>query len=388
MKKSFLKRVVLGSTLFIALFAIIGTSCKPDDNGDENIIDHNDWKGDISESVSLDASKVYKLSGLVKVKEGATLTVPAGTRIEGVGGTSAAIIVEQGAKININGTASSPVIMTSGLNNPSRGDWGGLVICGRATCNSGGGMSEVGDVAYGGNNDSDNSGTIRYLRIEYSGAAFNSEKEYNGLSLFGVGNATTIEYVQIYENADDGIEFYGGTVTANHLVSSKIEDDLFDWTEGWRGDGQNWFGLNNGEFGNRGMECDNWSSDFVASPRANPTISNVTLIGSGDQGAEPQALMLRAGTKGSIDNIVIKNWKTGIEVRSDESIANISDNSLKITNIKFVDTPTNLVVKDSNDDVVTDESHNAIYTENENATGAGNGINVPSWAQGWTIGLE
>ncbi|MDD4235946.1 MAG: hypothetical protein PHF99_08020 [Bacteroidales bacterium] len=388
MKKSFLKRVVLGSTLFIALFAIIGTSCKPDDNGDENIIDHNDWKGDISESVSLDASKVYKLSGLVKVKEGATLTVPAGTRIEGVGGTSAAIIVEQGAKININGTASSPVIMTSGLNNPSRGDWGGLVICGRATCNSGGGMSEVGDVAYGGNNDSDNSGTIRYLRIEYSGAAFNSEKEYNGLSLFGVGNATTIEYVQIYENADDGIEFYGGTVTANHLVSSKIEDDLFDWTEGWRGGGQNWFGLNNGGFGNRGMECDNWSSDFAASPRANPTISNVTLIGSGDQGAEPQALMLRAGTKGSIDNIVIKNWKTGIEVRSDESIANISDNSLKITNIKFVDTPTNLVVKDSNDDVVTDESHNAIYTENENATGAGNGINVPSWAQGWTIGLE
>ncbi|MDY0161315.1 MAG: hypothetical protein RBR64_08245, partial [Bacteroidales bacterium] len=259
MKKSFLKRVVLGSTLFIALFAIIGTSCKPDDNGDENIIDHNDWKGDISESVSLDASKVYKLSGLVKVKEGATLTVPAGTRIEGVGGTSAAIIVEQGAKININGTASSPVIMTSGLNNPSRGDWGGLVICGRATCNSGGGMSEVGDVAYGGNNDSDNSGTIRYLRIEYSGAAFNSEKEYNGLSLFGVGNATTIEYVQIYENADDGIEFYGGTVTANHLVSSKIEDDLFDWTEGWRGGGQNWFGLNDGGFGNRGMECDNWS---------------------------------------------------------------------------------------------------------------------------------
>lgn len=388
MKKSFLKRVVLGSTLFIALFAIIGTSCKPDDNGDENIIDHNDWKGDISESVSLDASKVYKLSGLVKVKEGATLTVPAGTRIEGVGGTSAAIIVEQGAKININGTASSPVIMTSGLNNPSRGDWGGLVICGRATCNSGGGMSEVGDVAYGGNNDSDNSGTIRYLRIEYSGAAFNSEKEYNGLSLFGVGNATTIEYVQIYENADDGIEFYGGTVTANHLVSSKIEDDLFDWTEGWRGGGQNWFGLNNGGFGNRGMECDNWSSDFAASPRANPTISNVTLIGSGDQGAEPQALMLRAGTKGSIDNIVVKNWKTGIEVRSDESIANISDNSLKITNIKFVDTPTNLVVKDSNDDVVTDESHNAIYTENGNATGAGNGINVPSWAQGWTIGLE
>jgi hypothetical protein len=102
--------------------------------------------------------------------------------------------------------------MTSGLATKARGDWGGLVICGKAPCNSGGGMSEVGDVPYGGTIANDNSGTIRYLRIEYSGAAFNSEKEYNGFSLFGVGNGTTVEYVQIYECADDPIEFYGGTV--------------------------------------------------------------------------------------------------------------------------------------------------------------------------------
>jgi hypothetical protein len=388
MKKSFLKRVIIGSALFIALFAIIGTSCKPDDNGDENTIDHNDWKGDITSATTLDETKVYKLTGMIKVKDGATLTIPAGTRIEGVGGTSAAIVVEQGGQIFVNGTADKPVVMTSGLDNPSRGDWGGLVICGKATCNSGGGMSEVGDVAYGGSVDNDNSGTIRYLRIEWSGAAFNSEKEYNGFSLFGVGSGTTVEYIQIYQCADDPIEFYGGTVHANYIVSSFGEDDMFDWTEGWSGGGQYWYGKNDGGFGNRGMECDSWGSDFSATPTANPTISNLTLIGSGDQGAEPQALMLRAGTAGSIDNIVVKNWKTAIEVRSDESIANIADNSLKVTNIKFIDTPTILVVKNTNGDVLTDDNLNNVYTENDAATGAGAGINVPDWAQNWTIGLE
>jgi hypothetical protein len=389
MKKNAFK-TIMTSTLLLFVFTglILMNACKDPDEINDGGLDPNDWKGDITEAVTLDETKTYKLSGMIKVKDGGTLTIPAGTKIEGIGGTSAAIIVEQGGQIFVNGTAEKPVVMTSGLDNPSRGDWGGLVVCGKATCNSGGGMSEVGDVAYGGNVDNDNSGIIRYLRIEYSGAAFNSEKEYNGLSLFGVGNGTTVEYVQIHECADDPIEFYGGTVHANYIVSSYGEDDMFDWTEGWTGGGQYWYGLNDNGFGNRGMECDSWSKDFAATPTANPTISNVTLIGSGDQGPEPQALMLRAGTAGSIDNIVVKNWKTGIEVRSDESIVNLLDNSLKVTNIKFIDTPTKLVVKDSNDDVVTDESHDVIYTENESATGAGAGANVPTWAQGWTVGLE
>ncbi len=390
MKKNFLKLALVNTTLFLAMFSlVVTTSCKKDEEDDETTgISHEDWKGDITEAVTLDETKVYKLTGMINVKDGASLTIPAGTRIEGIGGTSAAIIVEQGGQIFVNGTKEKPVVMTSGLANPSRGDWGGLVICGRATCNSGGGMSEVGDVPYGGNIDNDNSGIIRYLRIEWSGAAFNSEKEYNGLSFFGVGNGTTVEYVQIHECADDPIEFYGGTVHANYIVSSNGEDDMFDWTEGWTGGGQYWYGLNDKGFGNRGMECDSWSKDFTATPTANPTISNVTLIGSGDQGPEPQALMLRAGTAGSIDNIVVKNWATGIEVRSDESIANIANNTLKVTNIKFIDTPTILVVKNTDGETVTDESHEDIYTINENATGAGAGVNVPDWAKGWTVGLE
>ncbi len=365
------------------------TSCEKDNDDDntEPDLSHEDWKGDITEATTLDASKVYNLSGLINVKEDASLTIPAGTRIEASGGTSAAIIVEQGAQIFVNGTQDEPVVMTSGLENPSRGDWGGLVICGRATCNSGGGMSEVGDVPYGGDIDDDNSGSVTYLRLEYTGAAFNSEKEYNGFSLFGVGSGTEIEYVQIYECSDDPIEFYGGTVHANYIVSSSAEDDMFDWTEGWTGGGQYWYGLNNMGFGNRGMECDSWSQDFSATPTSNPTISNVTLIGSGDQGPEPQAMMLRAGTAGSIDNVVVKDWATGIEVRSDESIDNIGNELLKVTNIHFMDIPTILVVKNTDGDVVTDESHEAVFTIDENATGAGAGTAVPDWAQGWTIGL-
>lgn len=390
MKKTFMKNALLRTTLFFALFAIVVAACKKDDDDKDPNPDtsHNNWKGDITGAATLDASKVYKLTGLIKVKNGASLTIPAGTKIEGVGGTSAAIIVEQGGKIYVNGTKEKPVVMTSGLASPSRGDWGGLVICGRATCNSGGGQSEVGDVPYGGTIDNDNSGSIEYLRIEYSGAAFSSEKEYNGLSFFGVGNGTKVEYVQIHECADDPIEFYGGTVHANYIVSSYGEDDSFDWTEGWSGGGQYWYGLNDKGFGNRGMECDNWSKNFAATPVANPTIKNVTLIGSGDQGAEPQGMMLRAGTKGSIDNIVVKDYKTAIEVRSDESVDNILDGSLKVTNLRLIDVPTILVVKNTANEVITDPIYEVIYTINDNATGAGAGVDVPDWAKGWTIGLE
>lgn len=380
MKKRFALLVSL-----IAVFAIFSTSCKKDKDPEPDptpagfVANPNDFKGDItSGEVTLDATKVYKLTGMLKVKNNAKLIIPAGTRIEGVGGTSSAIVVEQGGKIFVNGTATNPVVMTSGLSTKSRGDWGGLVICGKAPCNSGGGMSEVGDVAYGGTIANDNSGTIRYLRIEYSGAAFNSEKEYNGLSLFGVGSGTTIEYVQIYENADDGIEFYGGTVNANYIISSHTEDDMFDWTEGWSGNGQYWFGKNDQGYGNRGFEADNWENDNMATPIANPTISNVTLIGSGDQGSEPQGMELRRGTKGNITNVVLKNWKLGVRVSGDISQGYLN-NGLKINGVKFIDCATKVNIGSGNA---------AGIVEDDNATGAGNGAGIPTWAQGWTIGLQ
>jgi hypothetical protein len=380
MKRNLLKEVLIAIIVFTGI-ALLNTGCEKENNNDPNPPDNPlDWKGNVTENLTLDASKVYKLSGQVRVKENAELTIPAGTRIEGIGGTSAAIIVEQGGKIFINGTASQPVVMTSGLNNPQRGDWGGFVICGRAPKNSGlSGMSEVGDVPYGGNIANDNSGSIRYLRIEYSGAAFNDEKEYNGFSLFGVGSGTLVEYVQIHECGDDPIEFYGGTVHANYIVSSNGEDDMFDWTEGWTGGGQYWYGIiTEPNLGNRGFEADNWETNNTATPFANPTISNVTLIGNNLNGQEPQGMELRRGTKGTINNVVLKNWKIGIRVSGTDSQGFLG-NDLKVTNVKFIDCETNISVGTGNA---------AGITTNENATGAGNGAGVPTWAQGWTVGLQ
>jgi hypothetical protein len=393
-----MKKSILILITFVAVVAVVSTGCKregctdplannydekaKDDDGscsyDPITMDHNDWKGDITAEITLDASKVWKLSGLIKVKDGGKLTIPAGTKIEGVGGTSSAIIVEQGGKIFVNGTAAAPVVMTSGLATKARGDWGGLVICGKAPCNSGGGMSEVGDVPYGGTIANDNSGTIRYLRIEYSGAAFNSEKEYNGFSLFGVGNGTTVEYVQIYQCADDPIEFYGGTVHANYIVSVNGEDDMFDWTEGWTGGGQYWYGvITEPGIGNRGFEADNWETDNNATPYANPTISNVTLIGNNLGGNEPQGMELRRGTKGIIDNVVLKNWKIGVRVSGTDS-QGFLNGDLKVTNVRFIDCETNISVGTGDP---------AGITENPAATGAGNADGIPTWAQGWTVGL-
>lgn len=377
---------------FIALMTL--NSCSSDDDNtpiDDDPVgfqfDPADFKGDMptGEDVTLDATKVYKLSGRVLITDGSKLRIPAGTRIEGIGGTSSYIAVAQGGQIFVNGTSSAPVVMTSSLSNPQPGDWGGLVLCGKAPTNRGAtAQAEVSDLTYGGNVLNDNSGVIKYLRIEYSGAAFNSEKEFNGLSLFGVGSGTTIDHVQIHNGADDGIEFYGGTVSATNLVITGNEDDQFDWVEGWSGQlNANWYGKLGLGRGNRGIEADNLSDNNTATPISNPKISNLTLIGLGDQGNEPQGIMVRVGTRGKIDNIVIDNWATGIEIRDDATLNGIP-NQLMFTNVKFSNVTTKVNGRNGNGETV--DVSNA-YTENESATGAGNGTGIPSWAQGWTIGL-
>src|SRR5690606_1622025 len=213
----------------------------------------------------------------------------------------------------VQGTASNPVVMTSVDKFP--GAWGGLVLCGKAPINKGiPASAEVSDLAYGGDDPNDSSGSIKYLRLEYTGYAYNSEKEFNGLSLFGVGKGTTIEYVQSYEGSDDAFEWFGGTVDARYLVAinknpTEVADDIFDWTEGWNGTGEYWYGLKSND-GNRGIEADNNSSNHNATPTSNPTIRHLTLIGN-NGGPENQGVKMRVGTNGNFDNIVLANWGTG-----------------------------------------------------------------------------
>jgi len=356
---------------------------KPE-NTSEFKVDVNKFEGTITTgTVTLDATKEHKLTGKLVVANGAKLVIPAGTKIIGTGGTSAYIAVAQGGKIEVNGTATNPVVMTGAEAKP--GNWGGLVICGKAPINKGtSATAEVSDLTYGGTDVNDNSGSIKYLRIEYSGANFNSEKEFNGLSLFGVGKGTTIEYVQLHKGSDDGIEFFGGTVDTKYIVSSFNEDDQFDWTEGWNGTNENWYGVEDASTGNRGIEADNNSNNHIATPISNPTVKNVTLIGRGSASTEPQAMKLRVGTYATFDNVVLKNFATGFDVEHDETLDAIKSGKLKATKVKFEDIATKAKGKKTDG---TSADASAIFTEDQTATGAGNGSAVPAWAAGWTTGL-
>lgn len=398
MKKSIFR--VFG---ILALSASILTSCSSDDNGPSSSfdLDPEDFQGTIEDGeVVLNSSTVYKLTGAIIVADGATLTIPAGTRIEATGQTASYIAVSQGAQININGTSSNPVVMTSGLAVKTPGDWGGLVICGKAPINtvSGGtstAISEVAELTYGGTISNDNSGTVRYLRIEYTGAAFSSTKEFNGVSLFGVGSGTTFEYVQCYHGSDDGFEFFGGSVNTSNLVSFGNEDDQFDWTEGWNGTNTNWYGKISFGKGNRGIEADNYEFGFANTPISNPTISNLTLVGPGSTASsatypENDALKLRRGTKGIFSNLHLSGFADAFDVEHDETIAAVTAGTLDASNVTFADvtrksTGRTTAVPPATAGVSADVS--GVFVETTTATGAGSGASAPSWATGWALFL-
>ncbi|MDR6406544.1 MULTISPECIES: hypothetical protein [Chryseobacterium] len=385
MKKNHLK--LIAAALFIGTSFAIQSCSNSDDDSIPTVSpvgiaqDPNNFKGDVpsGQVVTLDPSKVYKLTGAVMVKDGGKLVIPAGTRIEATGGTSSFITIEQGGQIFANGTASAPVIFTSPAGAP--GSWGGLVLCGRAPINKGtSATAEVGNATYGGTNATDNSGSLTYVRVEYAGAIYTADKEFNGLSLFGVGNGTKVENVALVNGSDDGIEFFGGTVNVSNIVSISNEDDGFDWTEGWNGTATNVYTKRraNGT-GNRGIEADNNSNNHDASPRSNPTIKNATFIGA--TSGEADGIKLRVGTYATIDNVVLSGWSTGINMENDATVSYFNGGG-KITNVKFDNITTKASAKSNAGTSVTVLA--ATYTENTNAAGAGNGTATPTWASGWS----
>lgn len=375
---------------------------KVDEEGKEDNSTTSDFKADPkkfegtikSGVVTLDATQEYKLTGPIYVEKGAKLVIPAGTVIVGTGGTKAFIGVKQGGKIEAKGTADKPVVFTGSEKKP--GNWGGIVLCGEAPINRPGGtaVSEVASTMnYGGQKADDNSGILQYVRIEYAGASFNSEKEFNGLSLFGVGNGTTIDHVQLHFGSDDGIEFFGGTVNASNIISNDNEDDQFDWTEGWSGKGTNWYGKEDvaGERGNRGIEADNNSDDHKLKPISNPTIVGLTLIGrtkEGYKGKENQAIKLRVGTQGKLENVVLKDFKTGFDIENDVTLQAVKDKKLIAKGVAFFGVKKQVKFTNDKKEEVKNIKPTDFYTIDESAKGAGNGVDVPDWAKGWTIGLK
>lgn len=398
MKKNFLRGLALSCFTF-ALVTVV--SCSDDDKTNTTpstfVVNRDDLKGTIADGDVVLESGTYKLTGKLVVGPGAKLIIKPGVIIEATPavatdyGAVRYIAVAQDGQIDVQGTASQPVIMTSTEKVP--GKWGGLVLCGRAPINKGTTASaEVSDLTYGGTNSADNSGSISYLRIEYPGFSYSSEKEFNGVSFFGVGSGTKVENIQVYESSDDGFEWFGGTVNTKNLAvinvsPTAVGDDLFDWTEGWSGTNENWYGKRTNN-GNRGIEADNNSNNHLAAPIANPNIKNLTLIGTGeaDTSSESQAMKLRVGTKGKFDNVVLSGWKTGFDVQHDESISYVASGELKATRVKF----DNVTLKAKGTPTASGApaaNVNAIFTEDNTATGAGNGTAIPTWATGWTKGM-
>ena len=371
----------------------VGDTINNNGGGDTGNDDMQDLFGFITEDMTLDASVTYRLAAATFVDNGATLTIPAGTRIEAEpNGVQNYLAVLRGAQIVINGTASNPVVMTSAANNPAPGDWGGLVILGEGTTNlfdPAGSIpddlptSEVGQLQYGGNVAGTDSGSINYLRLEYVGGALNGTQELNGLSLYAVGAATEINFVQIFQCSDDGIEFFGGDVNVNNLVITGAEDDSVDWTEGYTGTITDVY-VNQTLDGDSGFEMDGFNTDFQNSDNfvSRPTIVNATVIGSGDNS---RAFRLRAGTGGIFNNVVIQDFGRGVVVEDDTAGDITSDNipnDLQFTDVSFTGVTTEFIYEDDFANPTPPTQGDVIGGSSANATGT----NFAVWGAGWTIG--
>lgn len=265
----------------------------------------------------------WVLKGDVRIggdkKDNSSLTIEAGTYVYGA--PNSFITITRDSKIFVKGTASKPVVFTAlERQNPTVGYWGGIVVTGNARINAcnkalNNGFCEgfiegvASDVApkYGGTNDDDNSGSIEFLRIEYAGYTIAPDSELNGITFYGVGRGTKVEYVEAYKGADDGVELFGGTVNLKYIVSIDNDDDGFDWDQGWTGSVQFLYIVmdNASEKDPSGIEADNNRDNHAATPRSNPTLSNVTIIGRGTNPALLNGIMLRRGTGAQFYNTVV-----------------------------------------------------------------------------------
>lgn len=299
--------------------------------------------GTIDATISLDASKNYLLSGGVFVSGGATLTIPCGTTLYAADdNTIPFLAIERGSKINAAGSENCPIVFTTIKSNPQPGDWGGIIVNGYAPINNG--VDPIGEGQtgkYGGNNPTDNSGVMQYVRVEYAGKQITADTELNGFSFNGVGSGTTLDHLQAYKCADDGFEFFGGTVNLSYALSYGSGDDCFDFTYGWSGTGNHWKAIQSATEGDRGLEGDNNSSNNAATPFSNPTLMNIELIGRG-VAASTSGAKFREGTKATVSNFVISDFKTGFDIQHDQTLSNVVDGSFKLTSAKVTNVTTDL----------------------------------------------
>lgn len=301
--------------------------------------------GNISNSVRLTSDKYWELRGKLTVASGVVLEVEAGTTVFGNkfdGTLRDYLVVDRGGKIKAIGTKNAPIVFTGrqaleGTDTVSSGQWGGVIMAGYAPTNQGGEAQFEADpdIYYGGNSPADNSGTLKYVIIRNGGTEIAPNEEINGLTLCGVGSGTSIDYVEIYNNLDDGIEFFGGTVNVKHAVLIGNEDDNLDTDQGYNGKIQYVYIRQTyiSSKDPRGIEADNQHANNDAQPRSNPMVANLTIDNNvpADASIQPhEAIMLRRGTDYHIMNVVVTGHPRPdncIEVRNDSTWTAISNTS-------------------------------------------------------------
>lgn len=325
------------------------TSCKKDE--DETLPPTGgttiEVSGDITANTTWSSNNKYILKGFVYVKSPAVLTIEPGTVIRGDKATKGTLIIERGAQIFAVGTQNSPIVFTSNeaKGNRSYGDWGGIIICGRAPINLPGGEGTVEggtNAIYGGTNAADNSGKLKYVRIEFCGIAFQPNQEINGLTMGGVGNGTEIEYVQVSYSGDDSYEWFGGNVDARHLIAFRGWDDDFDTDNGYSGRIQFAAAFRDKDIadqsGSNGFESDNDGQGTTATPYTKAIFSNISIFGPLETSSTTintqfkRGAHLRRNTQTCLYNSLIAGFPTGLFIDGSLAETNANNGDLQVRN--------------------------------------------------------
>jgi hypothetical protein len=389
----------------LSLLAIVGIiSCTKELGGNDgpiNVPSSTTISGSINTTTTLTSDKVWTLKGYVYVTDGAKLIIQPGTTIVSDIAEKGALCIERGAQIIAEGTSLKPIVFTSGKPDGQKtpGDWGGIVILGRAQTNRSSEPTIEGGIGrpYGGTNNADNSGILKYVRIEYAGIAALPNSEINALTLGAVGSGTIIENVQTVYANDDAFEFFGGTVSAKNLYSFATADDDFDFDFGYAGSVSNGVAkrdpqfVDNGDAGN-GVECDNDGTGSSAQPFTHPKLDAMLLIGPFDATALANhnlGLRWRRATQFTITNSKILGYqKGGFSIESNETAQSYKDGVSKFENneiqafdplLNFRSTSLLFTASDMKTKALTQGNREVSYTKAQMET-----LSKPTWSNGWT----